>query len=702
MIFIYFLHRISRRIPIPFQQRDKDSNNIEHALQITSFHPNKFLNCFYILIYRLTAPQFPSYYFDDLPPDQTREIIESHLNLEHSHQRMLSITAQKMTSSLFKKRSLLQYASLSLRLWSVASGIVALALCASFWMNVLLEYCIASIFNHGNIAQMLGLCALFPIIHVSMWWIKRQWQSLKLLWFNTADHHSANIAIVWRLFNFFFCLIFTLCSAVSSGANLNVSDSIFWQLFLRWMVVQGLLWEIGYAILCFLVNIWVVYRLYLKNYKFAFLQKIAKSQLQSIRKSMNQLSNYAFSSSANDEHKEEKQESSDDVMRLNELQQIEEDIEASMRDRNDHSQNGCQRILEFFCALKENEDRESMICCNRIRAIYTKFFWIFLVLLAIIICLAVSVSADNEASFCLFAAICLILYYLIVLFRRAKYNALYYFWSSRYHRRFYAKLQIVDSLKNSSGDSEYIAMHQIESEQCVVYKDVNRGIFVKTQDCEYLDFWSILEYDDNDFYGCSVFCSASKEVCALFCAFFVIAIFIGLAITFSASSYDPATTSVDATTTAAEGAADNVIAAYPMCQLRAGSEYLTLLDMVYLTVTAYYSDATELRNLFVLWFGSDSDWRIDSMHIEVEKPAFYHIANSEMDLIAIRGTYDMDDVLQDISLYTEVFSLQLFSWIIPLTTVLSIGFVRDFVRIASFPEGIMDPRLRNRYDEKFV
>ena len=67
--------------------------------------------------------------------------------------------------------------------------------------------------------------------------------------------------------------------------------------------------------------------------------------------------------------------------------------------------------------------------------------------------------------------------------------------------------------------------------------------------------------------------------------------------------------------------------------------------------------------------------------------------------MAVRGTYDTDDVLQDVSLYTEVFTLQTFSWVIPLTTILPVGFIRDFIKYASIPEGMIDPTLRERYDE---
>ena len=67
--------------------------------------------------------------------------------------------------------------------------------------------------------------------------------------------------------------------------------------------------------------------------------------------------------------------------------------------------------------------------------------------------------------------------------------------------------------------------------------------------------------------------------------------------------------------------------------------------------------------------------------------------------MAIRGTYDSSDVLQDTSLYSEVSTIQVVSYVIPLTTILPTSFIRDFVWYASFAEGMIDPKAREAYDK---
>ena len=97
---------------------------------------------------------------------------------------IFAITAKKATGLVLRKRSIFQYASLSLRLWCLICGIIALALTWTFWMNMLIEYCIACIFTNGDYGAILGLIGVFFIVHCCLWWLKRQWQALRLSWYN--------------------------------------------------------------------------------------------------------------------------------------------------------------------------------------------------------------------------------------------------------------------------------------------------------------------------------------------------------------------------------------------------------------------------------------------------------------------------------------------------------------------------------------
>merc|ERR1719203_2455620 len=60
-------------------------------------------------------------------------------------------------------------------------------------------------------------------------------------------------------------------------------------------------------------------------------------------------------------------------------------------------------------------------------------------------------------------------------------------------------------------------------------------------------------------------------------------------------------------------------------------------------------------------------WQI--IHIHRSRPAFVHIRHyaQQIDLIAIRGTFVLNEMLQDVSLYNEVALLQTASWLLPIT-----------------------------------
>eukprot|EP01083_Nonionella_stella_P097969 275418_1 len=797
LLFAYLLHKISKRIPIPFQWEDTDTNaapihhstasnsnaislrplaqnhsnkpSIETPLQ-WNLHPNKCINKCCIALYKLIEPEYPSYFFDDITPDRRKELLENHWQTiqdqtankgtvpspsrqstaTYGGKRIFAITAHRMTNIALKKRSCIQYLSLSLRLWSVALGIIALALSWSFWVNMLLEYCIACVFNRGNYAQILGLLAVFAVVHCALWWLKRQWQSLQLLWYNISDHLSVSIGIVWRGCNLLLCLLFTVFSSVNTGVS--ASDSMFWQLFLRWMVLQGLLWEVGYALLCFCCNIWVLCRLYWTQYNFAFMRTLGKSHLKSIRKTINSVSNLLTQDTI-DEEKEpsfERQLSTqqiDDLTRLHQIEATQQNILQSM-----HSQrvdkSGCDTFLELICALKENEDRNALVCCGTIRKIYIKYLYVLMIFVSIGVCFAV--ADDDVRSQCSFAGMIFTMYYLIVLFRRGKYNALYCFWSSKYHSRFYANLQIIYSFETQKrmesraldidrfevqnvqqkddgmsvglldADVNPLSMDEApvmdlsqsddktmehESIQCVqqtdddkriiVFRDPNRKCFVHTMCIDYMDFWSMIALDDNDYFGCAVLCGATKELCGLICALLFVMIFVAFTITLSKFGTTHSTSSIYV-----RDASDTIITPYPMCEVDWAHNYLSLLDMVYVTEVSYWSHKSDVEHMFNLWFGV-SGWDFDTIHIESEKPAFFHLRNTDysVQIVAVRGTYDMNDVLEDISLYTEIATLQTFSWLIPLTTVLPVGFIRDFIQYASIPEGMIDPKSRRRYDE---
>ena len=107
LIFAFVLHKISKRLPIPFQYENKDdqtdvdnpanSPNLKGALSlrplnepdlnikpvseqiiIYNIHENKYINCCCKCNYKLIEPTYPSYYFKDITPDRRKELLEDH------------------------------------------------------------------------------------------------------------------------------------------------------------------------------------------------------------------------------------------------------------------------------------------------------------------------------------------------------------------------------------------------------------------------------------------------------------------------------------------------------------------------------------------------------------------------------------------------------------------------------------------------
>eukprot|EP01083_Nonionella_stella_P097971 275422_1 len=739
--FAYFLHQISKRIPIPFQwdkntpidaisvatsneDRDMDVDiPISKQKMDMNLHQNKCVNKCCVCGYKLTTPTYPSYYFDDTSYGNRKEMLANHWKTLQDQTVDDSIASSKpifgfgtKRTTEFKKQSCIQYLSLSLRLWSLVVGLIAFILSCSFWFNMLLEYCIACIFNRDNDAQLLGLLAVFPILHCAMWWSKRQFQAMRLLWYNTCDHFNVMLGILWRLTNLFLCLSYTFWSAVDS--NLTISDTVFWQLFLRWMVLQGLLWEVTYALLCFGHNISVVYRLYLLKYNFRFRIKLGQSHLKFIKRSIHNVTDDV-------EEEDQKHQMDHETVFERELHAIEDRQQNILQTVQSRTVNrdgwNTFRILVF--ALKDTDDLDTT---NKIW-IYGKYVYVCIILISIIICFAVGGIGIEQKSQCTFAGYSLSMYYLIVLFRRAKYNALYSFWSSAYHAKFYSNLQMIHSFESSlrlnskrskpmeqkteeagglsvgllsvSVQKQKAKIYGLNHKEITVFKDVNRNLFVKTICMDYMDFWSMVEVDDNDFYGCRVCCGATKEFCGLICALVFVMIFVVITVTFGNRMSDP--NSSTASVYAHQTLLDTTMKAYPMCQANWQLQpELTMLDLVYTTSIAYYPNKTDITNMFKTWYGSTDDgWQYDKLYTQLGRPTFFHIPHDKgLELVVVRGTITIADILQDISLYTQICTLQLFSWVVPLTTVLPVAFVRDFVRLSAIPEGMIDPTLRERYD----
>ena len=104
LLFAFVLHKISKRLPIPFQWEDDDQDakqiindqklkgslhlqplnrkDIEEIITeeeiVFNFNENKYINFCCICNYKLIQPTYPSYYFEDITPDRRKELLENH------------------------------------------------------------------------------------------------------------------------------------------------------------------------------------------------------------------------------------------------------------------------------------------------------------------------------------------------------------------------------------------------------------------------------------------------------------------------------------------------------------------------------------------------------------------------------------------------------------------------------------------------
>ncbi len=93
-------------------------------------------------------------------------------------------------------------------------------------------------------------------------------------------------------------------------------------------------------------------------------------------------------------------------------------------------------------------------------------------------------------------------------------------------------------------------------------------------------------------------------------------------------------------------------------------------------------------------------WDIQHMDL-INKPIFYHIYNQEydIDIISIGGVNisNPKQLLLDIGLWSEVAMFEIFSWCIPLTSILPKAFIRQFIGFVSIFETIIAPNIKTDF-----
>ena len=91
-------------------------------------------------------------------------------------------------------------------------------------------------------------------------------------------------------------------------------------------------------------------------------------------------------------------------------------------------------------------------------------------------------------------------------------------------------------------------------------------------------------------------------------------------------------------------------------------------------------------------------WQV--VHVRRTKPAFFHIrhAADNTDLIGVRGTLEIDEIMQDFSLFNQVGLIGVTSFIVPITSLLPSVAIARIIDASSRFEGFIDAAIRESYD----
>merc|ERR1719242_929153 len=86
--------------------------------------------------------------------------------------------------------------------------------------------------------------------------------------------------------------------------------------------------------------------------------------------------------------------------------------------------------------------------------------------------------------------------------------------------------------------------------------------------------------------------------------------------------------------------------------------------------------------------------------IHRNEPFYFHIRHKHapIDIIAIRGTDDLTEMLQDVSLFVEVALYESLQWLVPFLNGLPTTFARQIIYYSSYIEGVINPDSRKRFD----
>ena len=129
---------------------------------------------------------------------------------------------------------------------------------------------------------------------------------------------------------------------------------------------------------------------------------------------------------------------------------------------------------------------------------------------------------------------------------------------------------------------------------------------------------------------------------------------------------------------------------------------LSVIDVLVLTQLVYEQDNFNLTTMVELYF--NDSYKI--VNQSDKEPVWFHMRPNidysysnettsdedevNVDFIVVRGTSSPLDALQDISIFLEIVTLQILSWVFPFLNALPDSFTRSIVYYSSLPEGVIN------------
>ncbi len=245
------------------------------------------------------------------------------------------------------------------------------------------------------------------------------------------DIYDIRFITLWRLFTLFCCIIFSIWVAIDDNF-IPFSDILWWQFFLFFMVIRGIIFQILYGLIAFIESaIMILYKL-----------KICCGSNQKIN------------------------------------------------------------IVEliFVIDLKNNNPRNcDMFECPK---------WIqyaFIMLVFFYVAVSIFLYGLNNDELFRFAAGSGILYYIIMLFERGKYNALYMLWTLRFHEEYFdsfVRLEESKILNSKSDNNTMLSMELLEQSEVknkiqIHHKQNTQGTMLIKNDSD-LPLIEAVQYDINE------------------------------------------------------------------------------------------------------------------------------------------------------------------------------------------------------------